>query len=978
MILAPTHFQERNQQTINLKSIETQAPIASTSAPTRLSLFCNGNKNILINTAIVYVRDTYGEFKALRAVLDSASESSFLSSAAAHILGLKRERVNIPICGLNESSLNVKKKVIAVLSDENNDSFWEIDLLIVPNTANLTPSKRLNISNLNIPSQVKLADPSFHIPQKTDVLLGVVPDNNFYNTPKNCFLTKKDILDKTLKRFWEIEEVETTEVYSDELKYCNDHFEKTHLRKPDGKFVVEMPFKPDSSEGILRNSKAITSKRLDQLWTRLERDPAMQTLYPEFLNEYELLQYMEEVKEDSDVENGKFSTAGTARQGRIFAFVRMTLARMRQHGVLRLSSKTTRLRVVFNASAKTSSGLSLNDLLCKGGVIQEDLFSILIRFRNKTAPTKVYELKTVTYGTASAPYLATRVLQQLALDEEKDFPLASEVLLQDFYMDDYLSSASEFSEFEKLKSEITQLLQRGGMTLHKWCSNKAPSTELREFSLDRSSEEVMVKTLGMLWDSSSDSFTYKVTTSTDCNYTKRDVLSQIALIYDPLGLLGPVIAKAKIFMQQLWLLKVDWNETLPPDVSTQWRNFIQTLKDIESIHVPRCFLVVPTIFVVLNGFSDASSKAYGAVIYVQTNETTNQLLCSKSRLAPIKSITIPRLELCSCLLLAKLIHKVFKNSKSTVKETGFLKQREYAKAEKSPLKLVQVKYFTTEIAAIKRKMSVPSTSKLRFLNPFIDKSEGLIRVGGRLAHSNLNFNQKHPIILPNGNKLVKLIFQYYHKRDFHVGPQALLNTVRLKYWPIGGRNVARKVVHECVECFRNNPVVVTQIMGDLPPERVTSSSTFLNVGIDLCGPFEIKHMGQRKGTFQKIYVALFVCMATKAEHIEFVSDLTSEPLIATLKRFFAHRGKSSIIFSDNATNLTGASAEIKRLYKLMIGNENISNMLSFEGITWKFSPPRGPNFGGLWESGVKSFKYHLKRVVGSTRLTLEEFLTVIT
>ncbi|GFV74873.1 integrase catalytic domain-containing protein [Trichonephila clavipes] len=344
----------------------------------------------------------------------------------------------------------------------------------------------------------------------------------------------------------------------------------------------------------------------------------------------------------------------------------------------------------------------------------------------------------------------------------------------------------------------------------------------------------MVKTLGMLWDSSGDSFTYKVTTSTDCNYTKRDVLSQIARIYDPLGLLGPVIAKAKIFMQQLWLLKLDWNETQPPDVSTQWRNFIQTLKDIESIHVPRCFLVVPTKFVVLNGFADASSKAYGAVIYVQTNETTNQ------------------------------------------------------------------------------------------------------------------------------------------------GSEALLNTARLKYWPIGGRNVAHKVVHECVECFRNKPVVVTQIMGDLPAERVTSSSTFLNVGIDLCGPFEIKYMGQRKGTFQKIYVALFVCMATKAVHIEFVSDLTSEALIATLKKIFARRGKSSIIFSDNATNLTGASAEIKRLYKLMIGNENITNMLSSEGITWNFSPLRGPNFGGLWESGVKSFKYHLKRVVGSARLTLEEFLTVIT
>ncbi|GFW18305.1 integrase catalytic domain-containing protein [Trichonephila clavipes] len=440
----------------------------------------------------------------------------------------------------------------------------------------------------------------------------------------------------------------------------------------------------------------------------------MQTLYSEFLNEYELLQHMEEVKEDSDVENGYY---------------------LSHHGVLRLSSKTTRLRVVFNANAKTSSGLSLNDLLCKGGVIQEDLFSILITFReyayaftadirqmfrmieinpsqtklqkilwknSKTAPTKVYELKTVTYGTASAPYLATRVLQQLALDEEKDFPLASEVLLQDFYMDDCLSGASELSEFEKLKSELTQLLQRGGMTLHKWCSNKAPSTELREFSLNRSSEEVMVKTLCMLWDSSGDSFTYKVTTSTDCKYTKRDVLSQIARIYDPLGLLGPVIAIAKIFMQQLWLLKLDWNETLPPDVSTQWRNFIQTLKDIESIHVPRCFLVVPTKFVVLNGFADASSKAYGAVFYVQTNEITNQLLCSKSRLAPIKSMTIPILELCSCLRLAKLIHKVKAALKMQINSVNLYSDSTIALAWINSLSNLLKTFFSNRVSQIQQ------------------------------------------------------------------------------------------------------------------------------------------------------------------------------------------------------------------------------------------------------------------------------------
>ncbi|GBO38758.1 hypothetical protein AVEN_50334-1, partial [Araneus ventricosus] len=198
-----------------------------------------------------------------------------------------------------------------------------------------------------------------------------------------------------------------------------------------------MPLKPEFPETMLGNSKMIASKRLDQLWTRLERDPTMKALYSDFLNEYESLHHMEEVKEDTDLDKGYY---------------------LPHHGILRPDNKTTKLRVVFNASSKTSSGYSLNDLLYKGGVLQEDLFSILIRFRkhiyaftadikqmfrmielnesqtrlqkilwknSKSSPIKVYELRTVTYGTASAPYLATKVLQQLALDEEKNFPLAS-------------------------------------------------------------------------------------------------------------------------------------------------------------------------------------------------------------------------------------------------------------------------------------------------------------------------------------------------------------------------------------------------------------------------------------------------------------------------------------------------------------------------------------------------------------------------
>ncbi|GBN00743.1 hypothetical protein AVEN_53852-1 [Araneus ventricosus] len=397
-----------------------------------------------------------------------------------------------------------------------------------------------------------------------------------------------------------------------------------------------MPLKPEFPEIMLGNSKMIASKRLDLLRTRLERGPTMKALNSDFLNKYEPLLHMEEGKEDTYLDAGYY---------------------LPHHCILRPDNKTTKLRVVFKAISETNSGYSLKELLYKGGVLQEDLFSILIRFRkhiyaftadikqmfrmielnesqsrlqkilwenSKPSPTKVYELQTVTYGTASAPCLATKVLQQLALDEEKNSPLASKVLLQDFYMHDCLSGSSESTEFETIHLELKQRLQRGGMTLHKWCSSYSP-TIAQEFPLDRNSEEVQVKTLGMIWNNVSDTFTYKTNVNINQSYTKRYVLSQIARIYDPVRLLGPVISKAKIFMQQLWLLKLDWYEILPPDISQQWDNFIKTLPDLEKIKIRRCFLQTNAIRVILQGFAEASSKGYGLLfIFKQCPSTRNQ------------------------------------------------------------------------------------------------------------------------------------------------------------------------------------------------------------------------------------------------------------------------------------------------------------------------------------------------------------------
>ncbi|GFY46643.1 uncharacterized protein TNIN_42281 [Trichonephila inaurata madagascariensis] len=174
------------------------------------------------------------------------------------------------------------------------------------------------------------------------------------------------------------------------------------------------------------------------------------------------------------------------------------------------------------------------------------------------------------------------------------------------------------------------------MSLHKWCFSHS-ANDFPDLHFDQSSEESITETLGVLWNCSSGTFCFKVSPSTNHIFTKRDVLFQIARIFDPLGLLGPVVSKAKFFMLQLWLLKLDWHEKLPVPVATELL--------LCNIYL---FCGKAKISKILYGFSDASEKRFGAVTYVSVfknnGDRHSQLLCNKSRVAPLKTLTIPRLE----------------------------------------------------------------------------------------------------------------------------------------------------------------------------------------------------------------------------------------------------------------------------------------------------------------------------------------------
>ncbi|XP_033314517.1 uncharacterized protein LOC117213259 [Bombus bifarius] len=294
------------------------------------------------------------------------------------------------------------------------------------------------------------------------------------------------------------------------------------------------------------------------------------------------------------------------------------------------------------------------------------------------------------------------------------------------------------------------------------------------------------------------------------------------------------------------------------------------------------------------------------------------------------------------------------------------------------IKILQSSHFAPEIRILQKNRSEDVGGKLQPLNPFLDE-DGLLRVRGRLTNSPIPFSQKHPIILPK-SPVTELIIEQEHRNNHHTGTQATLYAVRLRYWPIDGRSQVWRTLRRCVRCCRANPPPVEYLMGDLPEARITESRPFTNVGIDYCGPFYIKERRDRNRRKIKTYAAIFVCLATKAVHVELVSDLTTDAFLAALRRFISRRGYCATILTDNGTNFVGANRELQELRTLLQSDDHqdrVQNFLADRQIQWRFNPPNSPHFGGLWEAAVKAFKRHLIRVVSTELLTFEHLNTLV-
>lgn len=1030
------------------------------------------------------------------------------------------------------------------------------------------PVKSFHLSK-QIKDSLCLADPAFKTSSQIDLLLGGDIDSAIHKSGSfktdnmvfkdtelgwvasgsiplsNCYLTSAvdaskvqnenlqlifKSLDSAITNFWTIEELPFKRSLTEEERLCEEIYEKTTIRLPTGKYSVCLPFK-NRVQGF-SNMRRVAISRFNFLERRLSKNEDLRKQYIDCLQEYIELGHMSEV-DPTHFLDGYY---------------------IPHHCVIKASSSTTKLRVVFDASAKDSDLQSLNDNILNGPRLQPELLDHLLRFRLfkvaftsdvakmyrqilvnpndrrfqlilwRTEPTselKTFALNTVTFGTTSAPYLAVKTLIRLSEDEKVSYPKGAECLRNGFYVDDCIYGADTVAEALEIQNQTRMILRSAGFHLRKWSSNceellsSVPESDRETKTLLNFDLKSSVKTLGVQWSPKNDDFHYQIQFNDASTFTKRSVLSEVAKLFDPLGWISPCIIKAKILIQRLWSESFEWDRPLSSELNQEWLLIREGLQNLsQTIKIPRWLGTQAISEIEIHGFSDASQSAYAGAVYIKSkigNDIFVNLLYSKTKVAPLKKISIPRLELMGALLLARMISHLksvigFQNKsifywsdsqitlawiKSSHKRTVFVANRvteiqsltcakdwryvetkknpaDYGtrgvlgpdlidsnlwchgpdfiktfeeashkdmakevalpeednkrKAREKPASIIST-FFSNrrskihEIASNVMKFSLESLNKfstlsklvrvvaycLRFkkanrrnhafidpleyerallvvcrmvqdevyydevtdiqsdgistkssiysLCPFINQDDGLLRVSGRLKHAtHLNYDQKHPVILPYNHIVSKLIVRHAHTSTMHGTEQQTFMLISQRFHIIRCKSLIKFVSNRCIKCFRNKCATQQQLMGQLPTNRVTPNRPFLNCGVDYAGPFEIKKFRGRCKTFYKSYFALFVCFSTKAVHLEVVIDLSSAAFIAAYRRFISRRGLVKNLYSDCGTNFIGSEKTVTRSMSIVEKqwNESIAGELAAFQTTWHYNPPGSPHFGGLW------------------------------
>lgn len=709
--------------TIATTSNQNISTAVSSKSNNKIVAATNTDEEVMLVTALVNVWSNDGQKFTFRALIDQCSHESFITEDVVQLLRLPKTKSLLGISSLNNPNSTSSKYHVSFTIGSRHDSFstYSVRAYGIQSIVGMLPQRQIPKGNWPHLDDLMLADPHYLKPSNIDMLLGggiysrilrygvkrgesadgpiaqettlgwiVSGPADKQSTASAAVFTTISRNDdhEMLERFWQLEEIENENELDDDDQWCEQHYQQTHERRPDGTYLVRLPFRtikdPTQQLGA---SRQIAINRFRHTEQRLARDNKLKVAYADQINDYVKLKQMTVV---TTTESDHQQIDGDGM--RFF-----NCCYLPHHAVVKESSSTTKVRVVFDASAKTTNEKSLNEILLPGPALQNDLPAVLLNWRkhryvfmadiqkmyrciamhqddaqfqrilwrdDPAKPFTEYACNTVMFGTASAPFLAIRTMLQLATDEQNNFPLAVDVVRNEMYVDDICSGRNSVHEALQTQQQLIDMLKSGGFELRKWAANCAellepiPSEHREESKMLTFDHKSAIRALGIYWSPETDSFHFQSTINiSNEQLTRRQALSFLARIYDPIGFLNPVITMGKILNKQL-PAKLSWDDKLPEDINSAWIRFLGEFESIKQLHINRWLQLSDDEPYQLHIFCDASKNAYSTVAYLRTKQPGGRIVVNifmaKSKVTPRKQVTIPRLELCAALLSTRM------------------------------------------------------------------------------------------------------------------------------------------------------------------------------------------------------------------------------------------------------------------------------------------------------------------------------------
>ncbi|XP_070548332.1 uncharacterized protein [Ptychodera flava] len=694
------------------------------------------SKGTLLPVVSVNIVSNHGRQQPANVLLDSGAQISLIRTSLAESLQLRGKTVSTTITkvGGEEEELCTKIYVVPV-RPVNKKQMFTVKAVGIPSISDdisevsvIEMSKQLNIKPYDIHRGSGSVDlligidhAKMHAGETIEVgnliarhspLGWVVFGASTEEQSQNCqVLHIKFSAPVDLTDFW------TTETMGVTAKSCTckpddlSPAEADEARiidesctKVGNQWLIPYPWRKDPS--LLPDNRVQAEKKLYATERRLMRNPDHAEAYSSQIKEMVEMQFARKI---SDEESESY---------------RDPVHYIAHHEVLKPEKKSTPLRIVFNSSAMFQ-GHCLNDYWMKGPDLLNNLFGVMLRFReNETAvigdiskmyhriliperdqhvhrflwrdldvskKPEVYVKTVLTFGDKPAPAMAQTALKRTAEEGEKLYPEAARTLKENTYMDDICDSVHTVNQAQKLTKQVDTVLAEGGFKVKGWVSNKSLNEETPDSDrverklLPNEAEE---KVLGTVWEPEEDVLSFKVTMNLDryvanrgesdnLKLTKRRVLSQVARIFDPIGFATAFLIRAKIGMQHLWLQGIDWDQELSQQMQHQWMKLFQEMTDLNNVSFSRCLTPADaTGDPILCIFSDASEEAFGACAYFRWQLIDGtydvRFIAAKSRVAPLKKLTTPRLELQAAVIASRLYKTITEQTRFQISKPIFL------------------------------------------------------------------------------------------------------------------------------------------------------------------------------------------------------------------------------------------------------------------------------------------------------------------